>query len=316
MNRLKKSHLDISTMPKPSLSRPHRFEGKVVAVTGSARGIGKNIAAAFGREGAVLAICDVDSESGLATVSEFRQQGIAAEFLRVDLSRRGQPRAMVRRVAKRLGRLDVLVNNARSGRRNGSSAEDEESWELGVAVTLRAAFFASQEAVGIMEACGGGAIVNISSTTAILAAYNVSPTYQICKAGMMQMTRYFATHAGSKKVRVNAVLPGFIVQDEHRGRFERSGNRRYRKIASFVTRSDRQGHRMMWPTHARFCVHLMRRSLPGNVWLLMAGWEAKSISACCSNTMGKVSDRMTRSWTAGIGCEQACGVFCREAVLW
>ena len=214
-------------------SSQRRFAGKVVAVTGGARGIGRNIAKAFGGEGAFIGLADIDQEKGNTAVSELRGHGVTAEFLHVDLSRRGEPQAMVRNVVERFGRLDVLINNARSGGRNAGSEEDEDAWEVSMAVTLRAAFFASQEAVRVMKKNGGGSIVNISSTTALLAAYEVSATYQIAKAGMIQMTRHFALKVGPHNVRVNAVLPGFIVQDEHRHRFEQDDNQRYREIAEF-----------------------------------------------------------------------------------
>ena len=97
---------------------------------GGRRGIGRNIAKAFGREGAFIAVADIDEEKGNTAVSELRGQGVTAEFLHVDLSRRGEPQAMVRNVAERFGRLDVLINNARSGGRNAGSEEDEDAWEL------------------------------------------------------------------------------------------------------------------------------------------------------------------------------------------
>src|SRR5262245_24573000 len=170
-----------------------RFKGKGVAVTGAARGIGRNIARAFGREGARVAICDMDAEKARKTVADLVAQDIQAEFVHVDLSGRGAPQAMVRQVADRWGRVDALINNARSGRRTEPLRVDEADWDETLSVTLRAAFFATQEAMRLMKTTeGGGSIVNISSTTALVTACDVSPTYQIAKAGMIQMTRYFA----------------------------------------------------------------------------------------------------------------------------
>lgn len=208
-----------------------RFVGKVVAVTGSARGIGKNIACAFGREGATVIICDINEQNGKATESELRQRGMSAEFVLVDLRQRGAPQAMVQQIARRWGRLDILVNNARAGRRTSILEEDEDTWEEGITL-LRAGFFASQEAIRVMSQTGGGSIINISSVAALLTCQE-SPIYHIAKAGMLQMTRYLAAHAGVYGVRVNAVLPGFIVKDEHRERYERNDNQRYREIAEF-----------------------------------------------------------------------------------
>lgn len=209
-----------------------RFAGKVVAVTGSGRGIGKNIAYAFGQEGANVIICDVNELEGKDTESELQKQKISANFLFVDLSHRNAPQKMVRQIVKHYGSIDVLINNARTGKRTEFLQEDANNWDIGMTVMLKAAFFASQEAVRFMSNNGGGSIVNISSISGKLIC-NESPVYHIAKAGLIQMTRYLAVYAGIYGVSVNAVLPGFIVQDEHRSRYERDNNKRYREIAEF-----------------------------------------------------------------------------------
>ena len=208
------------------------FRDRVVAITGSARGIGKNIARAFGLAGAHIVICDIDKKPGQATRDELCRREIDATFLFSDLSRKRAPQKMVRQIAQKFGRLDILINNAGAGKKRPWMKEDEESWEEGISVTLRAAFFASQEAIRVMSKQGGGSIINISSVAAFLTCHQ-SPVYHIAKAGLLQMTRYLASQAGSYGVRINTVSAGFIVRDEDRDHYERSTNRRYRKIAEF-----------------------------------------------------------------------------------
>ncbi|OGL50478.1 MAG: hypothetical protein A3H37_06350 [Candidatus Schekmanbacteria bacterium RIFCSPLOWO2_02_FULL_38_14] len=210
-----------------------RFENKVALITGSATGIGKNIARAFGQEGAHVAICDIDLENGKKTEMELIDRKISASFFHVDLSLKGAPYDMVRQVVQRYGKLDILVNNARSGQRTSFFEEDENSWEKGISVTLRAAFFASQEACRVMSEKGGGNIINISSVAALLACHE-SPVYHIAKAGMLQMTRYLAMHTGKFGVRVNTILPGFIVRDEHKARYDQDNNKNYREMVNFI----------------------------------------------------------------------------------
>ncbi len=210
-----------------------KFKNKVVIVTGAARGIGKNIARAFGQAGARLIICDIDQKAGKATLKEFREEGFRSELLAINLEKKNAPKEMIDKTVKKYGRIDILVNNARSGaRRTGFLEETEESWEQGMAVTLKAAFFASQEAIRSMSRTGGGNIVNIGSIGALLVCQE-SAVYHIAKAGMVQMTHYLAVNAGKYGIRVNAVLPGFIVQDEHQARYQSADNQSYRRVAEF-----------------------------------------------------------------------------------
>ncbi|MCX5809903.1 MAG: SDR family NAD(P)-dependent oxidoreductase [Proteobacteria bacterium] len=209
-----------------------RFVNKTIVVTGGARGIGRDIAFSFAREGGTVIVCDINEQDGVNRESEIQNQGMPVEFLRADLSQRSMPQEVIRQVVQKYGGLDILVNNARSGRRTSALEEDEDSWEEGISVTLRAAFFSSQEAIRFMSQKGGGNIVNICSIAANLTS-NEAPIYHIAKAGMLQMTRYFAAHAGKSGIRVNAVLPGFIIQDEHMAGFKDDSNKRYREIAEF-----------------------------------------------------------------------------------
>lgn len=209
-----------------------KFTNKVAVITGGGRGIGKIIAQTLGLEGARVVIVDIDRKKTEATIDELRRKNIQVESLCIDLSRKGIPQKMIRSVVQRYGSIDILVNNARAGKHTTLFTETEESWEQGLSVTLKAAFFASQEGIVQMAKTGGGSIVNISSIEAHLVGHD-SPVYHIAKAGILQMTRYLAVYAGKYNVRVNALNPGFIVQDEHRARFHRKDNARYRSIASF-----------------------------------------------------------------------------------
>jgi NAD(P)-dependent dehydrogenase (short-subunit alcohol dehydrogenase family) len=207
-----------------------RFDEKVVLVTGSARGIGKTIAIAFGNVGARVAICDLDSAAGENCAKELRELKIDAMYFSVDLSRKGEPQRMILEVVEKFGKLDILINNARAGERLEFLEDTEENWDATMSVGLKAAYFAAQKAISIMGSQGGGNIVNIGSVSAFLVS-SESAAYHVSKSGITQLTKFLAVHAGSKKIRVNSVLPGFIVQDEHRNRFDSSNNIEYRNCA-------------------------------------------------------------------------------------
>lgn len=206
------------------------FKEKIIAITGAARGIGKTIAERFSQRDAYVFVCDRDQAAGRALVKSLRAAGHQSDLVHVDLASPGEPERMIKEICGRAGRLDILINNARSGSRVPFLQETDASWEAGMSVTLKAAFFASQEAIKHMRDVGGGAILNISSVAAYLATHE-SSSYHIAKAAMVQMTRHMAASAGEYGVRVNCICPGFIVQDEHRERFDSDENAAYRAQA-------------------------------------------------------------------------------------
>lgn len=206
------------------------YKDKIVAITGAGRGIGKTIAEHFAAHGANVFVCDRDQSAGDEIVKSIRSRDLMAEFVRVDLSAPGEPVRMIGAICQQAGKIDVLVNNARSGTRVPFLQETDQSWETGLNVTLKAAFFASQEAIKFMRGAGGGVILNIGSVAALLATHE-SSSYHIAKAAMVQMTKHMAASAGKFGVRVNCICPGFIVQDEHQERFNSPDNAEYREQA-------------------------------------------------------------------------------------
>lgn len=197
------------------------FHGKVVAVTGAGRGIGKNIADLFESLGATVARCDRK-----------------ADALNRDLAEYGVGHNLITDVVERYGRIDVLVNNARSNLRNMLWDETESEWDFEMAVSVRAPYFLGKYAILNMK--NGGAIVNVGSVTANVVSHE-SAAYQVAKGACLQLTRVLAKMGRSRGVRVNAVLPGAIIQDEHRERYNQEDNADYRAKFNAVHLTDRPG---------------------------------------------------------------------------
>ena len=183
------------------------MQGKVVAVTGGGRGIGRNICKAFEKEGAT--VVSIDRK---------------ADQFNTDLSHPYAGKLLIREIIAKHGRIDVLVNNARSHLRALLGEETEDDWDQEMAVNLKAAYFLGKYAIENMT---DGAIVNIGSVTTNFASHE-SAGYQVSKSACMGLTRSLAMLGASKNVRCNAVLPGFIVQDEYRVRYEQADNQPYR----------------------------------------------------------------------------------------
>jgi NAD(P)-dependent dehydrogenase (short-subunit alcohol dehydrogenase family) len=213
------------------MNQVQEYLGKTALVTGAGRGIGLGIARRFAEEGAHVVIADVNVEKGIQAAQELRARGLAVTFVPADLSVSGGSEAMVDAVARLTGRVDVLVNNARAGRRLGLLDETAENWDRAVGVGLKAAFFAAQATIRLMAERGGCRIVNVASVAAIQATLE-SPSYHAAKSGLLHLTKYLAVAGGPYRASVNCVLPGLIVQEEHRPRFNSEGNEAYRAMAA------------------------------------------------------------------------------------
>ena len=193
-----------------------RLSNKVCLVTGAARGIGRNIALSMGREGGVMILTDINSDLLNEVAKEFLGENINVTVIEADLSKLSEVKRLVKDVVNKYGRLDIIVNNARAGERALFEDESLENWDLSFDVNLKAPFFLAQAAIPSMP--DGGSIITISSISGLLVSQE-SPSYQISKSALLHLNRCLASYAGAKGIRANAILPGFIVQDEHKERY-------------------------------------------------------------------------------------------------
>jgi len=187
--------------------------GRVILITGSSRGIGAEVAAKAGAEGATVAVHYVRHADGAAeTVERVRTAGGDAQAFDADVRDRDAAEGLVRRVIERFDRIDGLVNNA--GRTLvGPFLEIEPSdWDDVLRTDLTAAFHTSRAALPSMLEQGSGSIVNIASR---LGQIGVAETaaYSAAKAGLIGLTRALAREFGPRGIRVNAVAPGVTITE-------------------------------------------------------------------------------------------------------
>ena len=186
------------------------LEGKVVLITGAARGLGQRFARRFAELGAAVAACDVrDCEE---TAALCRDAGPAALAVRADVTDAHATARMAERVAAELGEAHVLVNNAAAlGSLTCAPFDEipEQEWDLAMSVNVKGAWLASRAVVPQMRARGAGSIVNVSSLAAVYGMPN-GLHYTTSKAALIGLTRGLAREVGRYAIRVNAVAPAIV----------------------------------------------------------------------------------------------------------
>jgi NAD(P)-dependent dehydrogenase (short-subunit alcohol dehydrogenase family) len=188
-----------------------RLRGKVAVVTGAGSGQGRAVALAYAAEGACVVACDIDGDAAAETARRCRAQGAGAAFVQGDVSDPEHASAAVGRAAEEHGRLDVLYNNAgiNPGDRGDGGVVDLDLaiWDEVLAVDLTGVMLMSRAAIPAMRRTGGGAIVNVSSVSALIGG--AGHAYTAAKGAVVALTKAMATTYGPD-VRANVVCPGAI----------------------------------------------------------------------------------------------------------
>ncbi len=184
-----------------------RLSGKVAVITGAASGIGLATVARFVEEGAKVLAADKDTSAQATLEARF---GSAVRFIPCDVTQLEELRAAIEAAATHFGALDILFNNAGAGgTQAGVEGFDAAAWDATHALLLRSVAAGTAFAVPHMKRRGGGAIVNTSSVSALQAGY-APLAYSVAKAGVLHYTRIAAAELAPQRIRINAVLPGFI----------------------------------------------------------------------------------------------------------
>jgi NAD(P)-dependent dehydrogenase (short-subunit alcohol dehydrogenase family) len=187
-----------------------RLENKVVVITGAASGIGRSSAVRFAREGAAVVLGDLDVEGGKSAVGECREQGGRALFLRCDVEREDDIRALIERAVSEFGRLDVTFNNAGVGGAVGTIEEvTAENWDRTFAILSRAVFLGMKYSVPEMRKARGGSIISTASVAGLRGGAGTH-AYSAAKAAVINLTRSVALEVGEDRIRVNCICPGGI----------------------------------------------------------------------------------------------------------
>ncbi len=187
-----------------------RLKDKVAIITGGAQGIGRSIADTYAREGAKIALLDVNEEVVRKSAEEIKAQFRVDTFgAKADVTKFDDVESSIKRVVDTFGRIDILVNNAGITKDNLVLRMSDAEWDAVLAVNLKGPFNCTKAVFSAMRKAGGGRIINIASIVGLMGNAGQA-NYSASKGGLVAMTKTCAREFAKKNILVNAIAPGFI----------------------------------------------------------------------------------------------------------
>ncbi|MBV9710456.1 MAG: glucose 1-dehydrogenase [Ktedonobacteraceae bacterium] len=189
-----------------------RLANKVAIITGSASGMGRAAAELFASEGASIIVTDINEQAGTETVQTLRNAGGSAIFVKADVTRENEVKALVETSVETFGHIDILYNNAGVMLPEDQSVvtNTEAVWDRVLDINLKSVFLCSKYTIPHMVKQGKGSIINIASFVALMGCTVPQDAYTASKGGMLSLTKSLAVQYGRNGIRCNAICPGPI----------------------------------------------------------------------------------------------------------
>ena len=191
------------------------LKDKLVLITGGASGIGENIVENFLQQGSMVVFLDKEKELGLKLSSKLSNYNHKAIFKECDLVNIEDLKSKINQIREEIGLISILVNNAANDERHDIDSVSPEYWDNRMHVNLRHYFFTTQSVYKDMKKLGKGSIVNIGSFSWIIGIGGM-PGYTTAKSAIMGLTRTTARDLGTYNIRVNCVVPGWIITERQK----------------------------------------------------------------------------------------------------
>lgn len=189
-----------------------RLKDKVALITGGARGIGRQIALLFAREGADIVIADVNLQEAEKTAQDIQALGRKAFSLQLDVTNLAKVEEAINKILDKFTNVDILVNNAGITKDGLILRMSESDWDAVLAVNLKGTFNCTKAVSRVMLKQRSGKIINIASIIGIIGNPGQA-NYAASKAGIIALTKTSAKELASRNININAVAPGFIQTD-------------------------------------------------------------------------------------------------------
>ena len=186
------------------------LNNKVVVITGGGSGIGESITRSFIKQGAKVAFLDFNEKDSIKLIKDLNTDNLHFEFC--DLRDIEELKNSIKKISSKFGPIQILVNNAARDDRHSLESVTSEYFDERIATNLKHQLFASQAVVSDMEKNGGGVIINMGSTSWMIGQGGM-PCYTTAKSAVQGLTRGLARDLGPKNIRVNCVVPGWIMTE-------------------------------------------------------------------------------------------------------
>ncbi|MCK5521439.1 MAG: 3-oxoacyl-[acyl-carrier-protein] reductase [Candidatus Marinimicrobia bacterium] len=185
------------------------LKDKVAVITGSARGIGREIAQSLAKAGATVVISDIDSEATEKTAAELKSEGLNSLAVSCNVTSKTEIDSLIKTVTEKLGKIDIWVNNAGITKDGLLIRMKEADWDLVMDINLKGSFLCTQAVSKVMMKQRSGKIVNIASVSGVIGTAGQA-NYAASKSGLISLTKVTAREMASRGVNCNAITPGFI----------------------------------------------------------------------------------------------------------